>query len=85
MEINQGSLIQQAETPHHHGRFIWLKDGRKDNTNNKMANDSSTMPMASNRAVTAKDVINFVQNASTGGMMEVDLGNYAAQHAKASG
>ncbi|MEO8770078.1 MAG: DUF4142 domain-containing protein [Ferruginibacter sp.] len=54
----------------------------KDNSTNKMENDTSKMVTASNRTVTAKDVVDFVHEAGTGGMMEVELGNYAALHAQ---
>jgi len=49
------------------------------NTDGKMGRD--TAMSSSSKPITDKDVTTFVEDASSNGMMEVALGNYAAQNA----
>lgn len=55
----------------------------KDSPVAEMKNDTAmNKDMASNKAVTDKDVIDFVNKAAAGGMMEVELGEYASSNAQ---
>lgn len=60
-----------------------MMSDQKDNTATRMDADSSrNSNMQTGKPITDKDIVDFVRKASAGSMMEVELGQYAAQNAQ---